>query len=56
MNELLKNLGVIVLLIGVIILAVPAINGGLSNTILLTGLGLVLLGYFGHIVINKRVE
>lgn len=29
MNELLKNLGVIVLLIGVIILAVPAINGGL---------------------------
>ena len=38
MNELLKNLGVIVLLIGVIILAVPAINGGLSNTILLTGL------------------
>lgn len=26
MNELLKNLGVIVLLIGVIILAVPAIN------------------------------
>ena len=54
MNELLKNLGVIVLLIGVIILAVPAINGGLSNTILLTGLG-VILGYIGHIVINKRL-
>ena len=45
MNELLKNLGVIVLLIGVIILAVPAINGGLSNTILLTGLGVIILGY-----------
>lgn len=42
MNELLKNLGVIVLLIGVIILAVPAINGGLSNTILLTGLGVII--------------
>ena len=53
MNELLKNLGVIVLLIGVIILAVPAINGGLSNTILLTGLGVIILGYIGHIVINK---
>ena len=56
MNELIKNLGVIVLLIGVIILAVPALTGGISNSILLTGLGLVLLGYFGHIVINKRVE
>ena len=55
MNELLKNLGVIVLLIGVIILAVPAINGGLSNTLLLTGLGVIILGYIGHIVINKRL-
>lgn len=56
MNELLKNLGVIVLLIGVIILAVPAINGGLSNSILLTGLGIIILGYIGHIVINKKLE
>ena len=52
MNELLKNLWVIVLLIGVIILAVPAINGGLSNTIILTGLGVIILGNIGHIVIN----
>ena len=55
MNELLKNLGVIVLLIGVIILAVPAINVGLSYSILLTGLGVIILGYIGHIVINKRL-
>ena len=53
MNELIKNLGVIVLIIG---LAVPFFTGGMTNSILLTGLGLVLLGYFGHIVINKRVE
>ncbi len=31
MSELVKNLGVIVLLIGVIILAVPAITGGVIN-------------------------
>ena len=55
MNEFLKNLGVIVFLIGVIILAVPAINGGLSNTILLTGLGVIILGYIGLIVINMRL-
>ena len=55
MSELVKNLGVIVLLIGVIILAVPAITGGVTNTILLTGLGVIILGYIGHIVINKRL-
>lgn len=56
MNELIKNLGVIILLIGVIILAVPALTGGISNTILLAGLGVILIGYISHIVINKRVE
>ncbi|MCD8268369.1 MAG: hypothetical protein LUD46_07820 [Parabacteroides sp.] len=56
MNELMKNLGAIVLLIGVIILAVPAITGGITNTILITGLAVILLGYIGHIVINKRME
>ena len=56
MNEFLKYLGVIILLIGVIILAVPAIYGGMSNAILMAGLGTILLGYIGHIVINKRLE
>ena len=37
MNELIKNLGVIVLLVGVVILAVPALTGGMTNAILLTG-------------------
>ena len=56
MNELIKNLGVIVLIIGVAILAVPTMTGGLNNGILLAGLGLIILGYLGHIAINKRVE
>ena len=56
MNELVKNLGVIVLLIGVVILAVPFLNGGMTNTLLLTGLGLIILGYLGHIVLNKKFE
>lgn len=46
MNELIKNLGVIVLIIGAAVLAVPFFTGGMTNSILLTGLGLVLLGYF----------
>ena len=56
MNELIKNLGVIVLLIGVIVLAVPALTGGMTNTVLMLGLALVVVGYLGHIAINKRVE
>ena len=47
MNELIKNLGVIVLIIGAAVLAVPFFTGGMTNSILLTGLGVVLLGYFG---------
>lgn len=56
MSELIKNLGVIVLLIGVIILVVPALTGSMTNTILLTGLGVIILGYISHIFINKRME
>lgn len=55
MNELIKNLGVIVLIIGVAILAVPFLTGGMNNGILLGGLALIILGYLGHIVINKKV-
>jgi uncharacterized membrane protein HdeD (DUF308 family) len=56
MNELLKYLGVIILLIGVAVLAVPFLNGTQSNTLLLTGLGLIIAGFFAHIFINKRIE
>ena len=56
MNELIKNLGVIVLIIGVVVLAVPFLYGGMNNTILLAGLGLIIFGYLGHIAINKRMD
>lgn len=56
MSGLIKNLGVIVLLIGVVILAVPALTGGMTNAILLTGLVVIVIGYLSHIIINKRVE
>ncbi|MDD4515810.1 hypothetical protein [Massilibacteroides sp.] len=56
MKQLMKYLGVIVLLIGVAILAIPAIQGSMSNTILIVGFITIILGYLGHIVINKRLE
>lgn len=56
MSELIKNLGVIILLIGVAILAVPALTGSSSNTTLMAGLLVIVIGYISHITINKRVE
>lgn len=51
----LKYLGVLVLLIGVIVLAIPAISGSAGNNVMLVlGLVLVLLGYIGHIILNKN--
>ena len=55
MSELIKYLGVVILLVVVVILAVPFLTGGMTNGILLTGLGVIILGYLAHIVINKRV-
>jgi uncharacterized membrane protein HdeD (DUF308 family) len=57
MNNLLKYLGVILLIIGVIILALPTFTGrGTSNLILLIGLSAILIGYVAHIILNKKVE
>lgn len=51
----LKYLGVLVLLIGVIVLAIPAISESAGNNVMLVlGLVLVLLGYVGHIILNKN--
>ena len=56
MNELIKNLGVIVLIIGAAVLAVPFFTAGMKNRIILTGLGFVRVGYLVQIEINKPEE
>ncbi|MDF9830185.1 hypothetical protein [Parabacteroides sp. PF5-6] len=56
MNTLLKYIGVFVVLVGVAILAVPYLmNGSTSNTLIATGMTVALIGYFGHIIINKKL-
>jgi len=56
MNELIKSLGVIVLLIGVLVLIGSMYTGATSNSALLLGLALIIGGYLGHIFLNKKVE
>ena len=52
----LKYLGILVLLIGIAVLVVPTLTGNPSNMYLLVGLVLVIVGCFGHIVLNKIIE
>ncbi len=53
----MKNLGVIVLLIGAILLIYLGIVGtGHSNVLLGIGLALVVVGFIGHILLNKYLH
>lgn len=53
----LSYLGIVVLLIGAAFLIYLGINGtGQSNTGLVIGLGLVILGYILHIILDKKVN
>ena len=52
----LKYLGVLILLIGVGVLLAPTMMGITSNTYLIAGMGLIFLGFIGHIILNKRFD
>jgi riboflavin synthase len=55
-KELLKNAGLIVILIGVIILGVVVFTKVQTNSYLGLSLGLVVAGLLGHILINRYVD
>lgn len=53
MKEIARNVGVIVMLIGVAVLAIPFFLETTNNTNLLIGLILVIEGFLGHIYVNN---
>ena len=55
MNTLLKNLGAILVLLGVVCLAVYHF-GVQKNALLVVGLALEVAGFFAYILINKRLN
>ncbi|WP_221658981.1 hypothetical protein [Bacteroides salyersiae] len=56
MKGLLKNLGLILILAGVIILIACSFTGNVNNNAILgTSVVLVVLGLISYIVINKRI-
>ena len=56
MKTLLKNLGVILVIVGAIILILCFVNGNVNdNTTLGTSLLLVVVGLLAHIIIKKSI-
>ncbi|MDO5664132.1 MAG: hypothetical protein Q4G63_02595 [Bacteroidia bacterium] len=53
MKELAKYSGVIVMIAGVLILAIPFFSGTTTNTTLLIGLLLVIEGFLGYLFVNN---
>ena len=56
MNDILKNLGLIVILIGIIFLSIVVFNQSHNNAQLAICLVLVIVGFIGHIVLNKFIK
>lgn len=56
MKDLLKNMGLISILLGVVILSIAVFFESQTNVKLVISLILVVIGLFGHILLNKYVE
>jgi hypothetical protein len=56
LKELLKNAGLLVILIGVIVLGVSVFTKVQTNSHLGLSLALIVVGLLGHIIINKLVN
>ncbi|MFH0759258.1 MAG: hypothetical protein V2B15_18360 [Bacteroidota bacterium] len=56
LKELLKNAGLLIILVGVIVLGVVVFTQVQTNTYLGLSLGLVIVGLLTHIVVNKIVN
>lgn len=59
MKSLLKNLGLILVIVGAVILVAVFMTGSAAinnNAVLGSSVGLILLGLILHIVLNKRID
>jgi hypothetical protein len=56
LGTLLKNAGLLVILIGVILLGIVVFAGSQTNASLALSLVLIIVGLIAHIVIGKVVE
>jgi uncharacterized membrane protein len=56
MKGLLKNLGLILILVGVVVLIVCSFTGDVNNNVILgSSAGLIVIGLVAYIVCNKMI-
>jgi hypothetical protein len=56
MKYLLKNLGILMIIAAVVVLAIYAVNNYIDNIYLIVSLLLIIGGIAAHIIFNKKVE
>lgn len=56
MKEVLKNLGLICIIVGVVILSIAVFKENQTNTKLMISLILVVVGFLGHIFLNRYID
>ena len=56
LKELLKNAGLLIIMIGVIFLGVVVFTGVQTNNFMGLSLGLIIGGLIAHIVISKLID
>lgn len=56
MKELLKNLGILLVLVGVIILIIHNFSSQQENSYLWVALSCMVIGLIGHVILNKHIN
>jgi uncharacterized protein YjeT (DUF2065 family) len=56
MKDILKNLGIISIIAGVVILSIAVFRETHTNTTLAISLILIAVGLLGHIILNKYID
>ena len=56
MKQIVRNLGLLLILIGVIFLSIVVFNQTQTNTKLGISLALIVIGFIGHIVLSRYLE
>lgn len=56
MKDILKNLGILSIIAGVVILSIAVFKETQTNTTLAISLVLIVVGLIGHIFLNKYID
>ncbi|MCF8224965.1 MAG: hypothetical protein K9J30_03715 [Bacteroidales bacterium] len=56
MKDVIKNIGILLIVIGVVILSIAVFKEATTNTKLAVSLILIVVGFLGHILINRYIE